>query len=304
VTGASGGSLLALSTGACWALSPICFASAGRRIGSYPVALLRLALASAILLALSPCQSIGAHTCLLPTPVQTLWIALSGLVGITIGDLLVYESLVRIGPQRTTQMMMLAPLASALLAWALTGEVLSPRIGLGSALVLAGTTYAVFEQKSPPAARPTLGSLKSGLPLAILGALCVGMGAVFQRLAFLAGPSLAAGTATMVRVVSASLFLWTAAAVRGDIPRVLSGLQDRYARNRLVLGAVFGTVIGMFCYVAALKNAPAGLVSTLAATSPLFVLIMLAVRRRTGVPLNLILASGTSLVGVGLICVR
>ena len=46
VTTSTIGAGLALGTAVFWGISPLCFASAGRRIGSYPVALLRVALAT------------------------------------------------------------------------------------------------------------------------------------------------------------------------------------------------------------------------------------------------------------------
>jgi drug/metabolite transporter (DMT)-like permease len=58
---------------------------------------------------------------------------------------------------------------------------------------------------------------------------------------------------------------------------------------------------GMLCYVAALKSSPAGLVSTVVATSPLVVIPLVAVRYRAKVGAGVIVAAVVAVMGVGLI---
>src|SRR5512143_279300 len=89
---------LSLLTAFCWALSPMFFASAGRRIGSFPVVLLRSMLAGLLLVAVLPAYAAARGGWpAAPSVGQVLWLAASGLSGMGIGDVLIYESLVLLG---------------------------------------------------------------------------------------------------------------------------------------------------------------------------------------------------------------
>jgi hypothetical protein len=65
----------------------MCFASAGRRIGSWHVVLLRSLLAFLLLIALLPIYAwITREAVTVPTTAQTLWLLASALAGMVVGD--------------------------------------------------------------------------------------------------------------------------------------------------------------------------------------------------------------------------
>jgi drug/metabolite transporter (DMT)-like permease len=57
----------------------------------------------------------------------------------------------------------------------------------------------------------------------------------------------------------------------------------------------------MVCYLAALRHAPAGLVSTLVSTSTLVVIPLTAVRYRMRIPWDVTAAATVAVLGVGMI---
>lgn len=297
------GAVLSLATALCWAISPLCFASAARRIGSYPVTLLRATLAAVMLAAITPFWMAVADAPW-PSAAQFAWLAASGLAGMVIGDALLYESYVRIGPRRATQILSLAPVASVILAWVWLDETLGAPTLVGITLVLLGTSYAVLV--NPAAAQDLAADPRhvtfAGVCFAVCGAIGVGVGAVLARRAFQSAPPLDATMATAIRVGTSAAMLWVLPLVRGGMARSVRHLNDRFVLWRLVPGTLVGPFGGMLCYIFALKYLQAGPVSTLSAMSPLFILPMVAYRYRVRITVPLVAASLLAAAGVALIC--
>jgi drug/metabolite transporter (DMT)-like permease len=218
-----------------------------------------------------------------------------------IGDLLIYESFVTLGPRRTVQALTFAPAVTVLLGWVFLGEILKARAVLGIVLVIAGTCWAVLRGGVPRENSREPGVVSSrGLVCAFGGAICMAIGAVLVRRSF-EGPPVDGIIATSIRVGSAAILLWIIPLVRGSLGKTLSHLRNPFVLGRISAGSVFGPGIGMICYVTALKFAEAGLVSTLVATSPLFALPISVVRYRAHITIDIIVAAIVAVVGVGLI---
>ena len=80
------GAILACCSSVFWTISPLAFAAAGRRIGSFYVNVLRLAMASVLLFAIVAVHSIVIrHSLLLLPAAGALWLTLSGVVVIALG---------------------------------------------------------------------------------------------------------------------------------------------------------------------------------------------------------------------------
>ncbi|QOV87976.1 DMT family transporter [Humisphaera borealis] len=345
------GPFFALSAAALWAVSPMFMASAGRRIGSFPVVLLRSLLASVLLAVVIGVMALQSGKWpALPDARQAAWLAVSGLLGMGIGDVLIYEAFVSLGPRRTTQTLVLAPAVAVVIGWLALGEVLSGTTLLGVMIILGATSYAVLAgQRRPvqrgfstlpaglPDARPGSEALSpapvlaggesgdvesiqeetpgkttrgdepghvtaTGILCAIGGAICMAAGAVTGRQAF-AGATVPMDTymATFVRVGVAGGFLWLAPLVRRKIPETLALLRDPHVLSRICVGTLLGPFIGMSCYVAALKTTPAGLVSTLVATSPLFAIPVTIIRYRTRIGWDIWLAAVMAVAGASVL---
>lgn len=304
---ASLGVTLSLATSLLWAISPICFASLGRQIGSWPVVILRILLAFSLLILLLPiyaCLVPGSLT--MPSAAQVLWLTTSSLCGMVLGDILGFESFVVLGPRRTMQIFMLAPVASVLLGWVLLGEHLSLRAAGGIILVLAASFYAVVARpgtSSGTSREPGRVSI-GGIAIAVTAAVFVGAGAVAGRQAFRTGAPLDAYIATLVRVGSGTVMLWIVPVLRGTAKPMLAHLRSPSVPGRLIAGVLCGPFGGMLCYIFALKNLQAGLVSTLAALSPLIMLPIVAIHYRTRIGLNVVAATAAAIAGVAMISMR
>ncbi len=320
--GHTAGIALSLCTATFWAVSSMVMASVGRRIGSINTCLIRILLASAALLLIVLPLYAGVvygftdYRPAMPSGAQWMWMIISGAAGLVLGDLLFYEALVKLGPRRAVKMNTLCPVAALIIARIWLDEALGGWALAGAGLVIAAIAYAATARpaapldhgdsspQAEPAATTEPGAVTaSGLICGLLAAICIGVGSVTGRLAFNIDPArpLDPIIGTIIRVSSAGCLLWIAPLLTGSCKKILAHLRNRAILRRVALGTTCGPLLGMLCYVGALKLASAGLVSTLMSTSTLLVIPMVAIRYRVRIGWGVAIAAAVAVVGVGLI---
>lgn len=285
---------LALATLVCWSISPFFFTNMGKRVGPFTTNLLRLSLAFAVLAFLvAACASAGIEMAL-PRPASWFWLIASGSLGLAIGDAFLYQAFVTLGPERTSQVQTLAPAATAAIAWLFLKEYLTRGQSAGMGLILAGvflattsaarrkTALMAAEARSEgaildvdgPASRSVQGgkALWTGVTAAIWSALFQGVGTVMARQAFLGQGDLNPLIATAIRIGSGAAALWIYARACGPLGPVLGAWREPKVLRLLLAGTFFGPLVGMVCYLAALKYAPAGVVTTITFMAPLLII--------------------------------
>lgn len=287
------GELAALGTAVCWVATALTFEAAGHRIGSLRVNLLRMPVAFG-LLSLAAWASRGLA---LPTDATAHawgWLALSGLVGFTFGDLCLFRAFVVLGPRLSTLVMSLAPVFAAVLGWAMLGEVLGGLDLLGMALTLSGVAWAVLDRERPEPSRvgtaaasaPSPGGTPpprpfTGVLLALGGAFGQGAGLVLSKLGMGAYPALPATQIRVLAGVAGYVLLFT---VLGWWHRIPEAMADRPAMAWTALGAFFGPFLGVTLSLVAVKYTETGVAASLMATTPVLIIpvVVLLGRERTG----------------------
>ncbi len=278
----------ALAAAACWVVTAMAFAAAGRRIGAAAVNAVRIA-AALVLLAVIVRVRTGGWIPDVPDRSLAL-LLVSGVVGLALGDQLLFAALVRIGPRLGTLVATtLAPPLAALIAWPVLEERLGPLQLLGMAVILVGIAWVLLDRRPPatgedPArfAPPAGRALATGLLLAAGGGACQAIGLVLSKLGLGHGSADATSVdpwdATLVRMAAAL----PAAIGLMILARRRRGPDGRSARlgpreRRIVLaglavGTIFGPVLGVWCSMVAVDLAPAGIAATLMATTPVLIL--------------------------------
>jgi drug/metabolite transporter (DMT)-like permease len=291
------GVALSLSVAVLWGLAPFAHAAAGRRIGAIPTLLWRSAFASLVLLAIAAVFRVP-----IPPVHASLVMIASGLVGVGLGDFLIYDAFVVLGPRRSVQLLALGPAFAFAFAWIFLGETVSLIQLAGAVLVLAASFTAIWVDRraDPASTEPGRVSLR-GVLGGVGGAIMVGAASVIARQAYRLDPGMHPLTASCLRVVTASLLLWCIPVFRTGYPALFRTLGDRQALNRIALGTVLGPVLGMIAFVGALKHLEAGLVTTLMSLSPLLILPVSAIRHRARIGPAVILAAVAAVTGVALI---
>jgi drug/metabolite transporter (DMT)-like permease len=264
------GELASLLTAACWSTNAVLFAKAGHRVGSPTVNLARLGFAFVAMLLL--------HTVLYGSPFPFHagagplgWLAVSGLIGFSLGDALLFEALVLLGPRLAMLIMTLWPIFAALLDWAFFHQAMSLPKVLAMIVTLGGIALVVAEKSGSTADEGKPRRLALGLLLALGGAMGQAVGFIFSKFGMAEG--LGPISANVVRVSAGLLALGVWQALRGDLMPNLRKLSDRRATGFIASGAFFGPVIGVMLSLFAIKYATyLGVASTLMSLSPVILL--------------------------------
>jgi drug/metabolite transporter (DMT)-like permease len=298
------GASLALGCAVCWAISPLCFSSASKSIGAHNLNQLRLAIATAVLLAMTGVYAfIFGLSVLTITPAQAGWLCVSGVIGLLLGDYFLFNAYLHIGPRQTMQINTLSPVFSVGIAWLWLAEKLSPNAMLGVVTVLSAVAFIVFTEARPQDESAPRKMNWVGFTYAVLGALCTALGATAGRSAFANGPPLDGLLATTIRVGLPTIILWAVCIATGGAAR-FTLLRDPYARSRTLWGVLFGPLLAMICYINALKFTGAGIVSTIAAMSPLIMIPIIAQKYRTRIRISALVGTAVAIAGVALICLK
>ena len=287
------GELAALGTATCWSFTGLFFAEAARRVGSLRVNLLRLPVALA-LLSFTLVATGGSLTALNGTRVA--WLAASGMVGLVIGDLALFEAMRRIGPRLSLLIMSLAPISASVAGLLMLGERPGHLALLGIALTLAGVAWVVGEQREGKG----YGSHETaGVALAVVGAVCQGLGLVLAKLG-MAGqvPPLAA---TWVRMGTATASIWLLTVLAGRARHVGPTEAVRTAGLPILGGAIFGPFLGVWLSLVAARLTEVGVATTIMATTPVLVIPILAVSERYRPSVRALFGTVITVIGVALL---
>lgn len=202
-------------------------------------------------------------------------LAMSGLIGIFLGDTLLFAALNRVGPRRSGVLFALNAPIAALLGFALLGEELSGRAALGIALTVCGVVLAILfgKRRDQLHAWETIkGPLWVGISLGLGAAIGQAVGSIIAK------PVMASGIdpflASMIRVGFAALCLSVLVALPIPAAKPKGPLTPAVAVVTILTG-VLALGIGMTLLLFALSGGNVGIVSTLSATSPVIILPML-----------------------------
>ena len=202
------GEIAALATAFFFAMTALIFTSTGRMVGSQVTNRMRLLFALIYLLLLN---IILFHE---PLPVSAgssrwLWLGLSGIIGLALGDAFLFQSFVSVGPRLGSLLLSLAPVFGAITAWLFFGEILTALQITGIALTLAGIAWVVSSVKEPPGTPG--GHTRRGVIFGILAALGQAVGLVLSKQGM--SGDFSPFQANAIRMLTAVLFVWAWAAV-------------------------------------------------------------------------------------------
>ncbi len=290
------GELAALATACCWVVTAFAFESAGRRVGSLVVNLLRLVMAI-VLLGTFTWITRGLFLPTDATPRAWLWLSLSGVVGLTVGDGFLFRAFVLIGSRLSLLLMSLVPPLTAIIGWLVLGEVLGPRELAGMALTVAGVSWVVLERQ--PATRTGGGRLPLGGVLLGVGAAAgQATGLVLSKFGMAGYDPFAA---TQIRVIAGTAGFMVLFTFVGWWPRVAAALEDRGAIGRTAVGAFFGPFLGVSLSLVAITYTATGVAATIIALMPVLVIPPSVVLFKDRVSARAVAGSLVAVAGTGLL---
>jgi drug/metabolite transporter (DMT)-like permease len=267
------GEIAALLTAVFWTVTSMSFESAGKKIGSLQVNLIRLVLAFFIYAAVNYFRR-GMFLPFDAGAERWAWLALSGLVGFVIGDLLLFQSFVLIGARIAMLIMALTPPITAFVSWIMLDEVLSPMNWVGMIVTLTGISLVILKRETPEDAPnkkrkfTTNYSLK-GILLAFGGAVGQGVGLVLSKKGM---GEYDAFVASQIRVIAGMIGFALIILFTKRYGKIWKALQHKSAMKSLALGSFFGPFLGVSFSLLAVQHTRAGIAATIMSIVPVLII--------------------------------
>ncbi len=265
------GEIFAILTALLWSGTSIFFTLAGEQVGSRVVNRMRLLLAVPAL-ALIHLVTAGTLMPLDAAPERWGWLGLSAIIGLVIGDGLLFYAFTQIGTQLSMLLMALAPIFSTLMAWLFLGETLSP-VKIVAILITLGGIGGVILERNPTQARSP-----SDVPGHYLRGVLCGIGAAAGQAAGLVlskqgmSGNFSPLSASLMRITVAAAAIWILALLQQQARSSCVALRDRKVRLLIAGGTLVGPTLGMTLSLVAVQLSDVGIASTLMTLSPVFLL--------------------------------
>jgi drug/metabolite transporter (DMT)-like permease len=202
-------------------------------------------------------------------------IIVSGIIGIFLGDTLLFIALQKIGPRRNNILFSLAAPFTVLLNIFFLKKQMSAENLIGCFIVFIGVVIAVAfgsNKKLDHRWETVQGSIIVVIRFGILAALCQAVGLIMMKpiLDLGADPIASASIRTSISCLMLSFtFFLRSKNFTSPIPFNLSILF------KSIISGFLGMALGMSLLLIALQNADAGIVATLSSTSPIIVLFLI-----------------------------
>ncbi len=291
------GELAALATAVLWSGTSIAFSEASKLLGSSLVNLIRM-VAGIIFLTLT-LLAFNIETSLNNT--QWVYLIISGVVGIAIGDAFLFKSFDLIGPRLSMLMMSVAPIIAAILAFFFLNENLSLWGVVGIVITFIGI-FIVIAQKQEKTERKSTKAI--GVLCAFFAAAGQGSGLIFAKIAFNEGP-INGFFATFVRL-SASLIVFYPILIMSK--RLKNPIEKiKKSRKGLIyslVGAFIGPYLGITFSLIAISNTYVGIASTLMSTVPIIMLPIVYFFYKEKLSLSSILGAVVAVLGVSVLFLK
>ena len=295
------GEIAAILTAICWGLSSIFFTATSREAGPIPVNRVRLLFAVPLLVithTLLTGQLFPIHA----EPYRWLWFGLSGIIGLVIGDTLLFASYTLIGNRLGTLLMASVPVMSSLAAFLFLGETLDLFSMLGILICVAGISLVVLERSNVNGHGNTLEKRRFwlGVLAGLGGALGQAIGLVMAKQGL--GGDFPAISGTLIRMLAAMLFIWVITIGMGQTRQTLQKVFSSFKLVRNIFGgSLVGPFIGVWLSQIAIQHTSVGIASTLMALTPIFLLPVAKWYYQETVSSRAVLGTVIALAGVAII---
>lgn len=287
------GCFFALASAFSWALSAILFRKLGEEAHPLGMNLVKCIIGLLylwVMTLLIKKEQITLH--------DNIFLAVSGLLGITIGDSLFFKALVGLGPRLTLLIETLSPAVTVAFAVMLLHERIYFVPIIGIIITISSVAWVAWRSCNSGEIRVN----PSGFKYAILFVLCNSMGIILAKIGLV---SISALQATFIRFFwgTIGLILW------GGLTRQLNGWLTPFRKNyrllRFILLAVFvATFGGFWLSLLAIKYTYVSIATILNSMAPVFILPMAAFMLKEKLTIQKIVGASAAIFGVILIFIR
>jgi drug/metabolite transporter (DMT)-like permease len=203
-------------------------------------------------------------------------LSISGIVGIGLGDTAYFAALNILGARRTLLLETLSPPIGAFLALIFISEQLTASSWCGILLTLLGIVWVISE-RNPASVNSREEKLftQKGMIWAVLAAISQACGAVISRFALLQS-EISPLESTLIRLIGGTLIVFLLLLVPTQKKTQPTWQLSWHSLGIIAIAAFGSTYLGIWLQQISLKFAPTGIAQTFLATSPLFILPIVA----------------------------
>lgn len=258
----------ALASAFLWAIGSILSVLPARHLGSFSYSRWRMGCTSVMLIAMALIS--GGWSTVAYEQIPPM--ALSGLIGIFIGDTALFACFNRMGPHQAGLLFSCHAVFSAILGYFLFSETMTSLELLGAVLVFCGVVTAIFfrgKNTNTHQLETVHGSIWIGVTLGLIAALCQALGGIIAK------PVMQ----TDIDPVSASAIRMITAFIAHTILLIL-GVKVSQPASKITLKVFLITAVngflamalGMTLILYALRTGNVGMVALLSSTTPIMLL--------------------------------
>ena len=298
--------LLALCAAACWATTGAMAVMPVRHLGAFAFTRWRMLMVAAMLWSVVAVTG-SWHSLSVD---GSLTLAVSGMVGIFIGDTALFGAVQRLGPRRASVLFATHAAFSAALGFAVLGERMGLQAALGGALTLGGVMCAIVlgrhKEEQHAWESDDHGSIKLGVGLGLVAALCQALSTLIAK-PVMSGQT---GGLPMDPIAASAVRVSVACAAHYVILWLGVGAAKAYqpATQRVLLQTALngfvGMGLGMTFILMALQKGDVGMVAILSSVTPVLVLPIMWWQLRRAPAWGAWLGAGLTVVGMALILLR
>jgi drug/metabolite transporter (DMT)-like permease len=223
-------------------------------------------------------------------------LALSGLLGIALGDTFFFEALNDLGPQPLLVLAVLGQVLTVISAVLFLHE--SPALGAWTGVSLVIIGVAVVLRGKLTADEKATGL--RGVGFGLLAVICMCASNLVAKAALREGGDTIA--ATFIRMAAGTLGVLLLGLSTHRLKAWVSPFRDLRMVRWFLISVVVVTFGGFWLSMVAYKYIPVSIASCLTSTEPVFALILAAVLRQERLSLPVVVGTLATVLGVALIC--
>ena len=284
------GESFALITALGWALSSLFFEKASKRADSISVNVIRLVI-GIIFLGVFTFVERGVF---LPTDSTSYnWkiLGVSGIIGLFLGDIFLYESYVLIGARLCMLFMTLTPLIVGVFGYVFLGEVLTLTQLLAMIITCSGVLIVVLKSKDGEQNKKIS---SKGIMYICIATIFEAIGTIFTKMGSIGyNPS----SSTQIRMICALLVFIIFITIK-KLWRKVFKVAGAFRNLLLITAGTITATAGITFLVAALNLGNAGVISTIASTSPILIIPISYLFFKEKIALKEIIGACISVLGI------
>lgn len=224
-----------------------------------------------------------------------LFLGISGLLGITLGDTFFFMSLMYLGPSLSSLMGTLVPVSVAFSAVIFLSEMPSFTAWMGIFLTVSGVAW-VLKERLPQ--NEIIKNKSLGIRYRLLSIVCMTAGVIFAKIGVTSVPTV---QATFIRMFWGVIGLIVWGSLNHQLRDWITPFKNFELLKKvsfIVFIVVFG---GFWLSLVALKYIDASIANTLGSTTPLFILPMVAIMLKEKISMKAGLGAALAVGGVALV---